>query len=61
MNTAQILITDCLKCPYISHNGLLQARPKFVCDKSQDRRVLANITKKSIPVPDWCPLITKDN
>lgn len=71
MNTAVIRLTNCLDCPYCSHNGMLQTRPKYICEHTDvfgrnkvnakywyDSPILANHKDKlyQIDIPDWCPI-----
>ena len=56
-----IEINNCLDCPHVEHNGLLQSNPKRVCAKTKGRPILGAITKKNIVPPEWCPLEEKEN
>ena len=73
MNTAVIRFTNCLDCPYCDPNGMLQTRPKYICENKMvygrnkvnakywyDQPILAPVNSKSgkqIDIPDWCPIL----
>lgn len=65
-NKVIIEYDNCRECEHIDHNGRLQINPKLICRKSWDgksHKFLGSLenSPECIPIPDWCPLIKKEN
>ena len=57
-----IEINTCNDCPYLDHNGRLQAVTHYVCRNTEDSRKIKVMDKDNpniIQTPKWCSLQNK--